>query len=147
MNLQEQLKEDLKQAMRDKDSDTLNVLRGILSTVKNLALEAKEELSDVEVVSAIKRDVKKLQDALKDFTEAARKDLVEKTQAEIDILKGYLPPEMSDEDLEKEVRAALDESGITEASDLGKAMGAVMQKLAGKADGGRIREMVQKILN
>ncbi len=146
MNLFEQLKGDLVQAMKDRDSETVDILRLVVSSIKNKSIELKKELEEAEVVAAVKSDVKKLQDALKDFTAAARDDLVEKTEKEIAILKKYLPAEMSDEELSSKVKEALDNAGVTDLSDMGRAMGAAMKELAGKADGNRVREFVQKHL-
>lgn len=147
MTLYEQIREDLKQAMRDKDSQTLDVLRLLTSSMKNKAIDLKKELEEADVLAAIKSDVKKLQDALKDFKAAAREDLVEKTEAEIAILKKYLPEEMSMEAVTAKVKEVLAREGITEMSDIGRAMGAAMKELQGQVDGNKVREAVQKELS
>lgn len=146
MSLLQQIQDDLKQAMRDKDPKTLGILRMVASSVKNKAIDLKKEMDDVEVLAVVKSDLKKMQDALSDFTKAAREDLVEQTHFEIGVLKKYLPPEMSEEELEAKVRAKLEELGIKDASGLGKAIGAVMADLKGLADGSRVKEMIEKLL-
>lgn len=146
MNLQEQIKEDIKTAMKGKDMKTLDVLRLLSSSIKNKAIELKKELEDAEVMAVIKSDVKKLQDALEDFSKAARDDLAEKTKEEIEILKKYLPEEMTDEELEKRVKAALDKVPDLDLNKMGQAMAAAMGELKGLADGKRVKEMVEKIL-
>lgn len=146
MNLSEQIKEDIKVAMKGKDMRTLEVLRMLSASIKNKAIDLKKELEDADVVAVIKSDVKKLDDALQQFVSAAREDLVEKTKEEIDILKKYLPEEMPDEQVEEKVRAVLEQEGITDMSDMGRAMGAAMAELKGEVDGGRVKNAVEKIL-
>lgn len=145
MSLYQKLNEDLKQAMKDRNSETLEVLRLLISSLKNTAIETREEITDADVLAAVKRDVKKLQDALKDFTSAARQDLIEKTNSEINILKEYLPPEMTDEELKGKVKKIIEKEGKDE-KDFGKLMGMVMKEIAGQADGNRVRTMVQSMV-
>lgn len=146
MNLKDQIQEDIKTAMKGKDIKTLEVLRLLSSSIKNKAIELKRELEDSDVIAVVKSDAKKLQDALTDFSKAAREDLVEKTKEEIEILKKYLPEEMPDEELESKVREILKQEGVTDVSDMGKAMGAAMAELRGAADGTRVKQMVEKVL-
>ena len=146
MSLYAQIKDDLKQAMKNKDSKTLDILRLLTSALQNKSIELKREMEDADVLAAVKSDVKKLQDALKDFVAGAREDLIKKTEGEIAILKKYLPAEMSDEELEKRVRNLLSQSAISDPNDIGKAMGIVMKELSGQVDGNRVREEVQNQL-
>jgi uncharacterized protein len=146
MNLSEQIKDDIKVAMKGRDMQTLTILRGLSSSMKNKSIDLKKELEDAEVIAVVKSDVKKLKDALETFVSAAREDLVKKTKEEIEVLKKYLPAEMSDEDLEAKVKEVLEKEDITDAADIGKAMGAAMAELKGQADGGRVKEMVGKLL-
>ncbi|PIQ67242.1 aspartyl-tRNA amidotransferase [Candidatus Uhrbacteria bacterium CG_4_10_14_0_2_um_filter_41_7] len=146
MTLYTQIKEDLITAMKSKDSQTLSVLRLLTASLKNKMIELKREMEDDDVLSAIRSDVKKLEDAMTDFAKAAREDLVDSSKAEIAVLKKYLPAEMSKEELEEKVRAVLGDGGFETAEDIGKAMGAVMGKLKGMVDGNRVREMVEQVL-
>lgn len=146
MNLTEQIKADLITAMKARDAKTLDVLRMLSASMKNKAIEMKRELEDAEVIAVIKSDLKKLQDALVDFVSAAREDLITKSKEEIEILKKYLPPEMSEEELEAKVKAKLEALGIKDASQIGKAVGAVMGELKGLADGARVKAMIEKLL-
>jgi len=146
MTLYTQIKEDLITAMKSKDSQTLSVLRLLTAPLKNKMIELKREMEDDDVLSAIRSDVKKLEDAMTDFAKAAREDLVDSSKAEIAVLKKYLPAEMSKEELEEKVRAVLGDGGFETAEDIGKAMGAVMGKLKGMVDGNRVREMVEQVL-
>ena len=147
MTLSQKIQDDVKQAMRDRDQKTLGILRMVASSIKNKAIDLKKELEDADALAVVKSDLKKLQDALADFTKAAREDLVEQTKFEIDILKKYLPPEMSEEELETKIRAKLADLGITDLSGIGKAVGAVMADLKGLADGSRVKAMIEKILS
>lgn len=146
MNLQEQIKEDIKQAMRDKDLAVLDTLRMLSSSLKNKAIELKTELEDADVISIIRGDVKKLQEAAKEFVTGARADLAEKYENEIAVLKRYLPAEMSQEELEARIEKILGEKMTDDLKDVGRAMGVVMGDLKGLVDGARVREAVQKVL-
>lgn len=147
MSLYQQILEDVKTAMKNRDSATLEVLRLLTSNLKNLIIESRRELEDADVLAAIKRDVKKLQDAIVDYSKGARQDLVDKANSEVAILKSYLPAEMGDDELMEKIKAVLAQNGITSKADIGKAMGTVMKELAAAADGTRVREFVQKILS
>ncbi len=146
MKLHQQLKDDVITAMKAKDIDTLNVLRGVLTAIQMKGIELKKELEDAEVASVIKSDMKKLKDALQDFTKAAREDLVKKTEKEIEILKKYLPEELSDEAIMEKVKEVLEEKGIDSMEDFGRAMGATMDKLKDKADGSRVKKAIEVLL-
>lgn len=146
MTLVDQIKEDMKQAMRDKNSVTLDVVRMLLSSVKNKAIDLGHELEDVEVMAVLKSDLKKLKDGLESFVSAAREDLAAKAREEILVLEKYLPAQLTDGELEEKVRAHLAELGIADAADIGKAMGQLMAKLKDAADGNRVRAMVEKVL-
>lgn len=146
MNLYEQIREDMKNAMRNKDVQTLDTVRMLIASIKNKAIDLGKELDDAEVVATIKSDMKKLKDGLDSFVSAAREDLAEKAREEIKILEKYLPAQLSDGELEEKVRAKLAELGITDAASVGKAMGALMADLKEFADGSRIKAMVDKVL-
>ena len=148
--LQEQLKGDLKGAMKSKDELTLSVLRLLLSAVSNKEIsmrkEGKAELKDGEVMAVIKSEVKKRKDAIEDYIKGGRQELADKEVEEIKILEKYLPEQMSDEELEKIVRDVIAEMGEVGMSDFGKAMGAIMGKTRGQADGSKVSELVKKVL-
>ncbi|MFH1631882.1 MAG: GatB/YqeY domain-containing protein [bacterium] len=146
MSLADQIKADLTAAMKNKEPQTVSTLRLLTASIKNKAIELKKELEDAEVIAVIKSDVKKLQDALGDFTKAARDDLSDQAKTEIEILKKYLPPEMEPEKLEKIVRDKLDELDIKDMSGMGKAMGSIMADVKDAVDGYRVKETIEKIL-
>ena len=142
----EKIQDDIKTAMKGKDVKTLDVLRLLFASLKNKTLELKRELEDAEVIAAVRSDVKKYQDALGDFKKAAREDLATKTEEEIEILKGYLPPEMEDEDLKAIVHKKITEMGADDLKMMGQVMGAVMADVRDKVDGSRVKKMVEELL-
>ena len=146
MTLYEQIREDMKNAMRNKDSVTLDTVRMLISSVKNKAIDLGKEIDDADVVATIKSDLKKLKDGLDAFVSAAREDLAEKARVEIAILEKYLPTQMSEEELEAKVKAKLADMGITDMASVGKAMGGLMADLKEYADGSRIKQMIDKVL-
>ncbi len=146
MTLYDQIREDMKMAMKNKDSKTLDTVRMLVASLKNKMIDLGKELDDADVLATIKSDVKKLKDGLDSFVSAAREDLAAAAREEIAILEKYLPAQMSEEELEKKVRAKLAELGITDMASVGKAMGALMADLKEYADGSRIKGMVDRIL-
>ena len=146
MKLSDQIKEDMKAAMKGKDTRTLGMLRLLLASIKNKAIELRRELDDAEVISVVRSDLKKLKDALEDFTKAARQDLIDKTKEEIEVLKKFLPPQMTDDELREKVKAKLKAIGATDMSEMGKAMGQLMKDLKDTVDGSRVKKMVEEVL-
>lgn len=144
MTVLERVEVDFKQAMRSKDELGLSVLRLVRSALKNKQIELIRDLKDEDVYAVMKTMIKQYQDALIDFQSAGRQDLVERQQKEIDIIAQYLPPSMPTEELEKIVVEAVKSSGAT---DMGKAMGAAMKVVAGRADGNEVRAIVQRLFS
>lgn len=146
--LQEQLNKDYIQAMKDKDqvkSQTLNFLRAQL---KNVQLDKKADtLEDADVIATIKKQVKQRQDSIEQFKTGGRDDLVAKEEAELAILKSYLPEELSVEELSKIVNEAIDEAGATSMKEMGVVMKIVMAKTEGRADNKTVSELVKKALS
>ncbi len=142
--LYKQIQDDLKTAMKEKDLQTVEVLRLLWSSLKNKAIEMKRELEDAEVIAVIKSDAKKIEDSMRSFIDGKREDLAEKARNELIILKQYLPPEMSDEELKQKINDILTPE-LTK--DFGRAMGKVMSELKGLVDGGRVRKMLEAILS
>ena len=146
MNLYDKISGDIKEAMRGKDVETLSVLRLLMSSLKNKAIETREELEDADVIAVIKSDVKKIEDALESFVKGEREDLADKARSELKVLAKYLPPEMSEEDLEKAVKKVIDEMEVGDMSGMGKAMGKAMEELQGQVDGKRVKAMLARLL-
>jgi uncharacterized protein YqeY len=146
MSTLEKINADLTAAMKEKKEAVLSTLRLLRSALKNKEIELIRELKEEDVLAVIKTQIKQLKDAIVSFEAAGRNDLVEKNKNELVTLEGYLPAETSDEDLEKTVRAALAEAGISAKAEMGKAMGAVMKAVAGRANAGRVKEVLEKVL-
>lgn len=144
MTVLERVDADFKQAMKSKDELALSVLRLVRTALKNKQIELMRELKDEDAHAVLKTMIKQYQDAVSDFQSAGRQDLVERQQKEIDLISTYLPPAMAPEELEKIVKEAVTASGAT---DMGKAMGAAMKAVAGRADGNEVRAIVQRILS
>ncbi len=146
MELEKQLNEDMKAAMKARDSNTLDILRMTITSIRNKALAVGKDLAEADVVAVIKADAKKIADSLESFIQNAREDLATKARRELEILARYLPAQMSDEELELRVRAKLQELGVTEAAQAGKVMGVLANELKGQADGSRIKALLDKLL-
>ncbi len=146
MPLEQQLNDDMKTAMKAKDTSTLDILRMVITSVRNKAIEVGKDLNDVDVMAVIKADAKKIKDSLDSFVSNAREDLATKAKRELEILEKYLPAQMSDEELETKVRAKVQELGVTDPAESGKVMGVLSKDLKGQADGSRIKATLDKIL-
>jgi len=140
----ERIDHDLKEALKSKDEIALSTLRLMRTALKNKQIDLQHELSEAEVGQVLKVMIKQYQDALADFSRAGRQDLIDRQQKEIDIVSQYLPPSLSEAELESIVREALAGSDV---KDVGKAMGLVMKAVAGRADGNQVRAIVQRLLS
>ncbi|MCJ8327788.1 MAG: GatB/YqeY domain-containing protein [Campylobacterales bacterium] len=147
MTLKEQLKSDLKDAMRAKEIVKRDSIRTINTMVKQIEVDERIELDDASIVKLIQKGIKQREEAILQYKEAAREDLIQKEQEQIDIFKLYLPEQISDENLEIGMKAIIVEVNATSMKDMGKVMGNASKKFAGVADGKRINEMVKKLLS
>lgn len=143
MTLKEQLMEDMKNAMRAHETLKLDVVRMIRSEIKNFEID-NGEADDEKVQKIIKSMLKQQKDALVDFERAARQDLIDETNAKIEIFAGYLPTELSDSELEAVIAEALSSATV---KDFGPLMGQVMKKVGSRADGGRVTAFLKKALS
>ncbi|BAF70098.1 GatB/YqeY domain-containing protein [Nitratiruptor sp. SB155-2] len=146
MELKEQLQNDLKEAMKSKDTFKRDTIRFLMSAIKQVEVDTRKELSDEDIIKIIQKSVKQREEAASQYKEGGREDLYEKEMKEADILKSYLPKQLSDEELETELKKIIEEVGASSMKDMGKIMGVATKKLAGRADGKRINQMVKKIL-
>lgn len=147
--LTNQIREDLKTAMKARDQVRVDTLRGALAAFTNeLVAKGKkptEEMADDDAVVVLKRLAKQRQDSIEQFTKGGRVELADKEAVELGILKAYLPAMASREDIEKVARAKKEELGIADASGAGKLMGAVIKEFAGKADGADVKAVVSSL--
>lgn len=144
MTLRTQLTDQMKNAMRARDQLRLDTIRFVLSQIKNQEIDLKRELSDEEIISAIKKEVKNRKDAIEQFRQGGRDEIVQEEELKLEVLKEFLPAEMSDEDLEKIVRKVID---LAEDKSFGKVMPAVMAEVKGQVDGRRVSEMVKNVIH
>ncbi|WP_226036944.1 GatB/YqeY domain-containing protein [Aquibacillus saliphilus] len=148
MSLVERLNRDMKQAMRNKDKQTLNVIRMVKASLQNDAIKlGKDELSEEEELTVLTRELKQRKDSLHEFKEAGRNDLVEKLDDEIKVLQAYMPKQLSQEELEEIVLETIKEVDVSSKKDMGKVMSALMPKVKGKADGSKVNQLVLKHLS
>lgn len=143
MSVKEQISADIKDAMRAKDTVRLGALRMLQSEIKKREIDTRTELTDTDVFKAISTLLKQRVDSIDAFQKGNRPDLAEKEQAEVDILKKYMPAGMSAQEVEALVVAAIAESGATTPNDMGKAMKIALAKAGGRADGKTINELIR----
>ncbi|MEI3606854.1 GatB/YqeY domain-containing protein [Pseudogracilibacillus sp. SE30717A] len=147
MSLLNQLNDDMKQAMRDKDKEKLSVIRMVKASLQNEAIHlGVDTLKEEDELTILSRELKQRNDSLKEFTNAGRDDLVEKIEKEIEILQVYMPKQLSEEEIEDIVLDTINEVNANSKKDFGKVMGAIMPKVKGKADGAFVQKLVQKHL-
>ena len=142
----EQLESAIKAALQSGDAQRLSTLRLLKNSLKNAQIEKRAELTSEEQLKIIQKEAKQRRDSISSFTAANRQDLAEKEQAELEILKEYLPAQMNDEELVKIIDEAITQTGASSAADIGKVMGMVISQAAGQADGGRIAQIVRQKL-
>ena len=146
MSLKQKLQEDLKSSMKNKDTVKKSVITLIRASIKQYEVDNRVELGDDEIVDLIAKQLKQTRDSRDEFAKAGREDLVEKADAEIEILKEYLPQQLSEEELNKIVISTISEVGATSMKDMKKIMTSIMPKVKGRADGKLINELVKKNL-
>ncbi len=150
MRLQERIDSELKDAMRAKDADKLNVLRMLKSALKYSAIEksgAEGQLEEADAVQVIRKQVKQRQDSIESFQKGGRAELAAKEKEELAILNAYLPKAIEGEELGKAVREAIAEVGATSRKEMGAVMKALQIRLAGRVDGKTLSQEVQRQLN
>lgn len=146
MSLKEQLKSDLKDAMKAKEIVKRDAIRAINTMIKQIEVDQRVNLDDNEIIKLIQKGIKQRQEAIEQFKTASRDDLVEKEQSQIDVFSEYLPKQLSDEELETAVKEIIENVGATSMKDMGKIMQPAKDKIGGGADGKRINETVKKLL-
>jgi len=147
MGLKEQIPEDLKNALRNKKSLELSVLRMLQAALKNREIDNKKEaLKDEDVISVVGAEIKKRRDAVKEFEKVNRPDAANLEKAEIEILMKYMPQQMSEDEIRDVVKNAVEETQAESMKDIGKVMKALMPKVKGKADGSTVNKIVREML-
>ena len=147
MSLQDRIQSDIADAMRSKDNLKLGVLRMMKTAVKNKEVEKMKALEESEVFAVLNSLVKQRKDSVDQFRKGGREDLATKEESEIKVIELYLPAAASDEDIQRAIAEAIQETGASSMKDMGKVMKATQARLAGKtADGSRVSQMVKEKL-
>lgn len=149
MSLKERLTEDMKQAMKDKETGKLrlSVIRMVRANIKNVEIDSKQELSDDEVLDVVSKEVKMRRDSIEEFKKGNRLDLVEDLELEIEVLMKYLPEQLSETEVRTLVEQAVVEAKAVSPKDMGKVMAVLMPKVKGRADGKLVNTIVREMLN
>jgi len=146
MSLNTQIKNDIKDAMRAKETVKRDTLRNIQAAVKQIEVDERRDVTDADLEAIMMKYLKQREDAKTQFADAGRDDLVAKEDAEIAIVKAYLPEPMDDTELEAVLKEVIASVGAQSMKDMGKVMGAAKGAIGSRADGGRINIMVKKLL-
>ena len=145
-NLREQIRADLTESMKARTADRTSTLRMLQSAIKNEEINTRKELSDEEAMAVIRKAVKQRQDSIEQYQSAKREDLAAKEQAELELLRTYLPAELTDAELESGLREIIASTGAASKKDLGKVMKEATARFKGRADGKKIQETVSRLL-
>ncbi|HNV24549.1 MAG TPA: GatB/YqeY domain-containing protein [Candidatus Omnitrophota bacterium] len=146
--LEDKIYEDYVKAMKDRDSARSSALSFLRAKIKDVRIEKRiEKVEDIDVVSVIKRQIKQRQDSIEQFKAASRQELVDKETFELNLLKSYLPQELSEDEIRKIVSEVIAETQASSIKDMGKVMKAVGEKIAGRADNRVVSELVKKRLS
>jgi len=143
MALREQLNEDIKAAMKAREADKLAALRLMLSAVKQREVDERVTLDDAGVISVVEKMIKQRKDSISQYEKAARQDLADREKYEISVIEAYLPQQLSAAEIDEVIASAIASTGAKTAADMGKVMGVVKPKLAGRADMGKVSGLVK----
>lgn len=145
--MREKILNDLKEAMKNKDKERLTVIRMIKGAMQMEELKLKRECNDDEIIGIIAKQIKTRKESIAEFTKAGRDDLVEQTQKEIDLLTTYMPEQLSEEEVLKEIDKAFQEVNPSSMKDMGKLMGLLTPTLKGKTDMSMVSKIIREKLN
>ena len=146
MELEDKIKEDLKEAMKKGDSETRDVLRSLTSDIKNEFIKTRKELEEKDVLNVIRRNIKSRKDSIEQFLAGGREDLAEKEKAELVILEKYQPVQMSEDEIRVAVKNAVARLEEKDAKNFGIVMKETMKDTEGKADGALVSKIVKETL-
>jgi len=152
--LKQAIHDDLERAVRKKDEIARSTLRLLLAAILNKEkekkykekIEGEPELNDEEIIEVISSEVKKRKEAIVEFEKGKREDLVEKEKAEMEVLKKYLPEQLSEGEIKKLAKEVIKKTGAKEPKDMGKVMGEIMPQVKGKADGSLVSKIIKELL-
>ncbi|BDY12020.1 GatB/YqeY domain-containing protein [Hydrogenimonas cancrithermarum] len=145
--LKERLQADLKTAMKEKDSFKRGVIRFVMSAIKQIEVDERKELTDADIEAIIVKQIKQRNDAIEQFREGGREDLVEQNEKELEILRSYLPEPMSEDEVREILKEIIAETGAEGMKDMGKVMSAAKAKIGSRAEGKVINQIAKELLN
>jgi uncharacterized protein YqeY len=143
MSLRTRVSDDMKVALKAKETQRLSAIRLLLAAIKQREVDERKELSDAEVVSVIEKMLKQRRDSIEQYQNAGRQDLADAEQFEVQVLTGYLPQQAGEAEIAQEIDAAIDAAGAGGMADMGKVMAQLKSKLAGRADMGKVSAAVK----
>jgi uncharacterized protein YqeY len=143
MSLKARITDDMKAAMRARETQRLSAIRLLLAAITQREVDERKDLSDAEIASVIEKMIKQRRDSIAQFQAAGRKDLVDNETFELRLLSGYLPKQLTETEIAEEVSAAIAQTGAKGAPDMGKVMAVLKGKLAGRADMGKVSALVK----
>ncbi len=141
------IEEDLRNSLKEKNEVATSTLRLLISEIKNARIAKGNDLTDEEITSVIQKNAKKHKESIEAFEKANRDELVNKEKSELEVLKKYLPEQITPQEVERIVDEVISQTGASVIADMGKVMGGVMGKLKGQADGNLVSEIVAKKLS
>ena len=147
MSLKDQIFADMKTAMREKKAAKLESIRMLRAAIQRKEVDDQSDIGDEDVLAIVQKMMKQSQDAIKQFTDGDRADLADKEQVHVDNLKGYLPEQLSDDEVASAVEAAIAQSGAQSMKDMGKVMGLLKGQLQGRADMGKVSGVIKAKLS
>ena len=147
MTLKEQLQNDLKRAMREKDDVRKRTLRMALAEIKNREIELQKELDQEDVIDILHKEVKRRRETLEELTQVSRPELAASERAELEVLMAYMPKQLSRQEIADLADQVIAEVGATSPRQMGQVMGALMPRLKGQADGKLVSQIVRELLN
>lgn len=144
--LADKVRADMTAAMKAQEKERLSTLRMLQSALKNEQINVGHELSDEEAMTVIRKAMKQRQDSIEQYTNAGRTELADKERSEMELLKTYLPPELTDDELESGIREIIATTGAQSKKDMGKVMKEATARFKGRVDGKKVQELVQRLL-
>ncbi len=147
MSLKQQINDDMKAAMRAKETARLGAIRLLLAAMKQREVDERIELTDADVVSIIEKMLKQRRDSISQYKAANRQDLVDVEEFEVSVLQGYMPQQLSEAEITAAIAEAIAATGAAGPQDMGKVMGVVKPKLAGRADMGKVSGLIKAQLS
>jgi len=145
--LLDRIKDDMKQAMRDKAKDRLNTIRLILAATKQQEVDRRVELEEADVLAILEKMLKQRRDSIEQFDKAGRDDLSDKEKREVEVIQGYMPQQFSDEEISQLIQEAISSTGAESMRDMGKVMGLLKSKMQGRADMGKVSGLIKAQLS